>query len=50
MRESSVFKYNADSVGLLNSLYNEFEQDIIVQEFVSGYEVQVPLIIGDKPF
>ena len=50
VRESSVFKYNAESVGLLNSLYNEFEQDIIVQEFVSGYEVQVPLIIGDKPF
>lgn len=50
VRESSVFEYNADSMILLNSLYNEFEQDIIVQEFISGYEVQVPLIIGDEPF
>lgn len=49
VHESSVFEYNADSVALLNSLYNEFEQDIIVQEFISGYEVQVPLIIDVEP-
>lgn len=49
VRESSVFEYNANSIALLSSLYNEFEQDIIVQEFISGYEVQVPLIIGDEP-
>lgn len=49
VRESSVFEYSADSVALLGNLYNEFEQDIIVQDFISGYEVQVPLIIGDEP-
>ena len=49
VRESSVFEYNTDSMALLDSLCNEFEQDIIVQEFISGYEVQVPLIIGTEP-
>lgn len=49
VRESSIFEYNADSIVLLDSLYNEFEQDIIVQEFISGYEVQVPLIIATEP-
>ena len=49
VRESSIFEYNADSIVLLDNLYNEFEQDIIVQEFISGYEVQVPLIIATEP-
>ena len=34
---------------MLKELYNEFEQDVIVQEFISGYEVQVPIIIGKEP-
>ena len=37
------------TVNSLKELYNEFEQDIIVQEFISGYEVQVPIIIGEEP-
>lgn len=48
VRESSIFEYSADSIGLLSNLYKEFEQDVIVQEFIPGYEVQVPLIIGDE--
>ncbi|MFW6677059.1 hypothetical protein ACOAOT_05295 [Lacrimispora sp. AGF001] len=49
VRDSSIFEYSTDSIRLLNNLYNEFEQDVIVQEFIQGYEVQVPLIIGNDP-
>ena len=43
VRNSSIFNLSSDSVNLLKELYNEFEQDIIVQEFIPGYEVQVPI-------
>ena len=49
VRNSSIFNLSSDSVNLLKELYNEFEQDIIVQEFIPGYEVQVPIIIGEEP-
>lgn len=49
VRNSSIFNLSYDSVNSLKELYNEFEQDIIVQEFISGYEVQVPIIIGEEP-
>lgn len=49
VHNSSIFNLCSDSVNSLKELYNEFEQDIIVQEFISGYEVQVPIIIGEEP-
>ena len=47
VRDTSVFIYENDD-SKLQSLYNEFEQDIIVQEFIKGYEIQVPIIMNNN--
>lgn len=49
VRENSVFSYEPASIQKIKLLYNEFEQDIIVQNFIEGFEVQVPLLIGEFP-
>ncbi len=44
VRDTSIFVYeNNDTI--LKKLQCEFQQDIIAQEFVSGYEIQVPIIM-----
>ena len=49
VRHTSVFTYGSGMEDIIHNLGNEFQQDIIVQEFIEGYEVQVPLaIMADK--
>lgn len=52
IRETSIFKYSGshEDYYVLKQLYNEFQQDIIVQKFIRGYEIQVPIIMIDRPY
>lgn len=46
VRNTSIFTYESDDTKL-KELYYEFEQDIIAQEFIEGYEIQVPIIMNN---
>lgn len=43
--DSSVFNYSKESDKILYNLSETFNQPTIVQEFVSGYEIEVPIIV-----
>lgn len=40
----SVICYDSESQKIIDKIHYEFEQNVIVQEFIEGYEVQVPVI------
>lgn len=42
--EDSIIFYSKKTQKQIKTLQNQFEQDIIVQRFIEGYEVQVPII------
>ncbi len=44
INNTSINYYTDKFEQQIRDLQNEFEQDILVQEFISGYEVQVPVI------
>lgn len=44
INDDSIIYYNNLQEEKLQKLQQEYEQDILVQEFISGYEVQVPVI------
>lgn len=49
VRSTSIFIYENNDMPI-RALQNEFQQDIIVQEFISGYEIQIPIIMdGNIP-
>jgi D-alanine-D-alanine ligase len=43
--ESSIFEYTREKDTFLDNLSKEFNQPITVQEFISGYEVEIPVMI-----
>jgi D-alanine-D-alanine ligase len=48
--ENSIFEYSNSSESKIDVLSEEFNQPITVQEFIAGYEVEVPVIIRNgKP-
>lgn len=56
--ESSSIGVNQDCIGLFDSKFEKkihdysimFRQEIIVEQFISGYEVETPVICTDSPF
>ena len=44
INNASIILYTYAKEQQIQKLQSEFEQDILVQEFISGYEVQVPVI------
>jgi D-alanine-D-alanine ligase len=46
--ENSVFPYDNSSDNKLDRLSEEFNQPITVQEFIPGFEVEIPVIIHNK--
>lgn len=44
INEDSITYYTDSLEKQVQKLQSEFEQDIIVQEFIAGYEVQVPVV------
>lgn len=48
--QNSVFQYNESKNKLLTSLANNYNSRIVVQKFISGYEIEVPFIYDGKNF
>lgn len=46
LEENNVFIYNQDAETILKRLSLLYHQPIIVQPFISGYEIELPIIIG----
>lgn len=46
LTQDNVFIYTPESECLLNSLSQKYAQSIIVQPFISGYEAELPVVIG----
>lgn len=46
--ENSVFEYQPSSENTLKKISEEFDQPITVQEFIPGYEVEVPVVIHNR--
>jgi D-alanine-D-alanine ligase len=45
--KDSVFEFSAEENRRLSKLTDNLQQPILVQEFVSGWEVEVPVFSGD---
>jgi len=47
--DTNISKFSNDILSKAFKMCKEFRQDIIAQEFISGYEVEVPLIYFHQP-
>jgi D-alanine-D-alanine ligase len=45
--KNSVFEFGDDETARLSKLANSLQQPILVQEFISGWEVEVPVFAGN---
>lgn len=45
LSSKNILFYNNSSDTFINDLSNKFKQSIIIEEFISGYEAEVPVII-----
>lgn len=50
LTESNVFVYSPKSDSYLYQLTNQYRQPVIVQPFIDGYEIELPIIIGKWKF
>jgi D-alanine-D-alanine ligase len=46
----NIFDFNLDVETFIHSLSQTYQQDIVVQAFIPGYEVEVPVVIGKQRF
>lgn len=46
----NIFYYDATKETFIHNLSQTYRQDIVVQDFISGYEVEVPVVIDKKRF
>lgn len=46
----NIFDYNLDSEAFIYELSQAYQQDIVVQAFIPGYEVEVPVVIDRQRF
>lgn len=50
IKNDNIMFYDSQALSYIQNLSKEFEQDIIVQEFISGIEVEVPILNIEKPY
>ena len=50
LSENNIFNYGPDAEAFIQNLSKTYQQDIIVQAFISGYEVEVPIVIDKQRF
>ena len=50
LNSKNIFIYTDDSEKYLSQLSNQYMQPIIVQPFISGYEIELPIVIADESF
>lgn len=46
----NIFDYNLDGEAFIQGLSQTYQQDIVVQAFIPGYEVEVPVVIDKQRF
>lgn len=46
MTKKNIIKYDENSYEIISTMAKEFRQDIILQKFICGFEVEVPIIMG----
>ena len=48
LSKNNIFTFTAQSVDQLNKLSKQYDQTLILQPFISGYEIELPIIIGKE--
>lgn len=48
LTSDNVFIYSKNKDSFIENLANQFNQSVIVERFIEGFEVEVPVIIGDE--
>lgn len=48
LTSDNVFIYNQTKDSFIENLANQFNQSVIVENFIEGFEVEVPVIIGNE--
>lgn len=46
----NIFDYDPDAEAFIHDLSQNYQQDIVVQAFIPGYEVEVPVVIDKQRF
>lgn len=49
LTSDNIFIYDKTKDSFIKDLANHFEQSVIVERFIEGFEVEVPVIIGNEP-
>lgn len=47
---NSIFVYDNSKDAIINPISKKYNQDVIIQEFISGYEIETSFINGNQPF
>lgn len=50
LKQENIFTYSPEQDSFISALSKAYQQDIIVQEFIPGYEVEIPVIIDKRAF
>lgn len=50
LNRNNIFIYSTDTDSYLLQLSKQYRQPVIVQPFIAGYEIELPLIIGTEKF
>lgn len=46
MTKNNILKYDESSDEIISAMAKEYNQDIVVQKFICGFEVEVPIVMG----
>ena len=46
--KNNIFNGNNISYAYLNTLIKNLKQPLLIQEFISGYEIEVPILVGKQ--
>lgn len=50
LNQNNIFTMKEESSAFLEQLSINFKQEVIVQEFIEGYEIEVPVILSNETF
>lgn len=45
----NIINYSEEKEYILKNMIKEYDQDLVIQEFIEGYEVEHPFIVGKQP-
>lgn len=50
LTSKNIFEYSPDAESRLDQLSEEYAQPVVVQPFISGYEIELPVLMGYNSF